>query len=458
MWAVLVVVVAIVIALYCEFTPRGNGIPPHVTNYPAFGQDNLIPEDIAKDLQELIRELREFPSNVDQTKAAGFQPKYEEIGEGVPIDPITGTCAHKLLFPNANRTRCILPARVDIGKHYVMTGGLDGKKENIEDSIDRVSSFGKYTFISDIEKYPSVKALFHGDDFQSAAKKVCPAGKNYLDTFQFNFIMQVPGQTVAAHLDAPYFWGANRFHFPQWLLVVMVYSNLFIEKFVDQIQVVGYLHDWGAKSSKDGFNRQSGGEFVYYHDANTIGTISPIYRSGSFIDGSKMIHAAKIYRPDVKAPKMLKDEFCALRYLQDDDWEVQCDRTDQATGTIHTETKGKYKSHDLRISIVYRARCFTTEEESKQYVATNSIGNYHETMDLESDILDKLKQDLIQRQLVSKTRTELDTMNRLDLAFLLMDTYIKYPLPPKELAWFPYNYCAVPLVLPWTAPLFKFIC
>jgi hypothetical protein len=104
-----------------------------------------------------------------------------------------------------------------------------------------VSSFGRYTFVQDIDKYPAVKTLFQSSLFQDAAKQVCPSDKTYLDTFQFNFIIQVPGQTVALHLDAPYFWGATRFDFPQWLLVAMVFSNLFPDKFVDQIQVVAYV-------------------------------------------------------------------------------------------------------------------------------------------------------------------------------------------------------------------------
>jgi hypothetical protein len=40
------------------------------------------------------------------------------------------------------------------------------------------------------------------------------------------------------HLDAPYFWGASRVSVPQWLLVSMVFSGLFQDKFVDQVQVL----------------------------------------------------------------------------------------------------------------------------------------------------------------------------------------------------------------------------
>lgn len=90
-----------------------------------------------------------------------------------------------------------------------MTGGLEGVKESYGSLVDRVSSFGKYTFFEDIDKYPAVKALFSSEKFVRSAEKVCPSqdstgsagdsdsGGNlsYLDPFQFNFIMQVPGQT-----------------------------------------------------------------------------------------------------------------------------------------------------------------------------------------------------------------------------------------------------------------------
>ena len=72
----------------------------------------------------------------------------------------------------------------------------------------------------------------------------------------------MPGQTVALHLDAPYFWGADRFQFPQWLLASMVFSGLFQEQFIDQVQVVAYLHNW-----TDPGNLKAG-RFIYWNDAN----------------------------------------------------------------------------------------------------------------------------------------------------------------------------------------------
>ena len=48
------------------------------------------------------------------------------------------------------------------------------------------------------------------------------------------------------HLDAPYFWGASRVSVPQWLLVTMVFSGLFQDKFVDQVQVSQPLRSCAA--------------------------------------------------------------------------------------------------------------------------------------------------------------------------------------------------------------------
>jgi hypothetical protein len=434
-------------AVYIHLLPRAQ-IPEHLTNYAAFAKDELIPPETAKSLMEVVKEFRDFPSNVDQSKAQGFKPTYEHVGEAQPIRP-DGTCAHPLLFPDANKEKCIFPQRVDIGKHFILTGGLDGIKEKVSESIDRVSSFGRYTFLTELNQYPLVQSLFQSDDFQIAAKQVCPSNKQYLDTFQFNFIMQVPGQTVAVHLDSPYFWGASRFHFPQWLLVAMVFSNLFADQFIHQLQVVGYLHDWSDRSKPSTDNKTKkddqadGGEFVYYTNAGKIGIVSPLSRSGTFVDGSKVLHAAKIYQSHQKAPHLPKDQDCKLQYLHNEEWNVQCNH----------QIVQNYTTSDLRIAIVYRARCFSNETEAQFY--TQYMNDPNQIMSLDT-ILTTFKHDLITNKGYSAKR--IDSLNGLELGSLIMDTYIQYPLPPKELAWFPYNYCAVSLLVPWLGPLLEYIC
>jgi len=323
--------------------------------------------------------------------------------------------------PDLTREKCILPQRVDVGRHFVMTGGPEAIREPFEHMISRVSSFGRYMF--NLTQYPVMEEIFASHKFQTVARSVCPADKQVLDPFQFNFILQVPGQTVALHLDAPYFVGATRFEFPQWLLAVMAFSGLFKERFVDQVQVVGYLHDWEEPNGTT-----PSGLFLYFQDGSaTPKSVPSKPLSGVAVDGSKTLHAAGVFRPDVKAPKMDKDKDNALFYVGEDQWEVR------GEGKVLQ----KYSSSDLRITIVYRARCFASEDERDHYHNLQPSDKLSLT-----EVLRVLTDDLVQRGILTVNSAE--QIDRLDLAILLMDTYVKYPLPSAAKAVIPLNYCALP--------------
>lgn len=430
--APVVLILGIITRTILILYPRAN-IPSHLTQHPVIIYDNLIPKDAAAEIMTLIKQMKSFPSNIAADLKAGGARLHEDIGEGVPLNKFS-KCDHPLLVPNPSKTKCSLPQRIDVGRHFILTGGLDGNKEKFDDMISRVTSFGKYHFPDELSKFPVIQNLFASDTFQTAAKTVCPAQSQILDPFQFNVIMQVPGQSVAAHIDAPYFWGASRFEFPQWLLAAMVFSNLFSSKFIDQVQVVGYLHSWAPNATGS-----DGGEFVYFNNETSIGSVTPNPLSGSIVDGSKVIHAAKIYKPSVKAPRLPKDKLSSLDFVGGDQWEL----------TVNGKPLQKYHTSDLRISIVYRARCFATQEEVHRY--------YHQTeaekMTLEQ-ILETFQKDLIQKGKL----TAGSEITRLDLAFLIMDTYITYPLPAVETALIPYNYCAVSKAVPQLSPLLDLFC
>lgn len=181
--------------------------------------------------------------------------KHEHTGEAMPM--VNGTCQHhyfgqkkqktqtksqkQILFVNSQTKLkkskkvpshdgkiCVLPGRIDVADHFIRTGGYEGLKESFEVSISRLQSFAEFIF--DMNRFPIIQELFRSEQFKKAAQSVCPNDQQYIDGFQMNYIIQVPGQTVAMHTDAPYFWGATRFLFPQWLLIAMTHSGLFKEK------------------------------------------------------------------------------------------------------------------------------------------------------------------------------------------------------------------------------------
>jgi len=99
-------------------------------------------------------------------------------------------------------------------------------------------------------------------------------------------------------IDAVYFLGADRFTLPQWLLAAMKFSGLFEDRFVDQVQIVTYFHDWDPSSPSYHDRR---GEFVYYEHSNKPAFVPPTPRSATAVDGSKVIHAASGYVRIIKS-------------------------------------------------------------------------------------------------------------------------------------------------------------
>ncbi|CAJ1419107.1 unnamed protein product [Effrenium voratum] len=398
---------------------RRADIPRHLLHHAAFHQDELIDPGTGEKLKQMLRDLGAdevgFPTNVAADLKTGVRKvKHRHVGEARPAEA-DGSCSHPLLARDGNSSDCILPQRIDVGKHFVMTGGPEAIREPFEHMVSRVSSFGRYFF----ELPAPVRGLFEHERFRSLAQRVCPPEKQLLDPFQFNFILSVPGQTVALHLDAPYFVGASRFQVPQWLLAVMVFSGLFQDRFVDQVQVVGYLHETELDPAAGGF-------FLYYDENDASPKQMPSrYLSGVGVDGSKTLHAAGVFQPQVKAPLLDKDKDNALFYVGDERWELRSEG----------QVVERYNSSDLRMTVVYRARCFASEAERQRFLKPD------EMLSLDA-ILDTLSGDLLARGVVSKKA--LESMDRLALALQLLRSYVKYPLPSWHTAWIPWNYCALP--------------
>ena len=302
---------AVVIAALVQFLvsfDRSGRIPTKMLGNSVAVVPEIISKSSAEALRALVKTMgREgYPTNINDLDS--YTTTHEHVGEARPIGA-DGRCDHPFLVPSKDGTLCLLAGRIDIGRHFIMSGGVDGLREPYETLISRTLSFGKYMF--NLTQYPEAAALFKSPQFVAAARKVCPAAKQHLDPFQFNFIIQVPGQTVPLHIDGAYFWGATRFQMPQWLLAAMVFSGLFEDAFVDQVQVVAYLHEWDVES------RASAGEFVHWATAAPQRVV-PNPRAGTAVDGSKTVHAAVRYAGrkggDATPPPLDKSVRALLRF------------------------------------------------------------------------------------------------------------------------------------------------
>lgn len=441
--ATLILPILTTVSIYFIFImPRVN-IPSHMLNNPVVDKQNFFSKSDINELLKLTRQLRTIPAStrdVDFTK-----PIREHIGEATPIikEGSTFKCSDPFLIPNRNKTECIFPGRIDIGKHFIRSGGSQGRKEKYETSVSRLQSFLYYIF--NYTEYDVPKRLLNSEEFVSLAKSVCPSQDNVLDPFQFNIVAQLPGQTIASHIDGVYFWGANRFNFPQWLLAAMAFSGLFKEKFVHQVQVVGYFHNWTD------LNNTRQGNFIYWNEPLTgpskgkAQIVPPHSGSANAIDGTKTIHSAEVYMPDRIPPRISITSQNEIRYLGSEKWGLFSDGQLMET----------YPENEIRFSVVYRARCFKNDEEKQKYHKIHEKMDGEDMMTLEY-IMEIFKTDLFENKKVLSSRELFDKLSAYDKGVLIMDTYIQYPY--SETAWIPFNYCALSKKFPMLKFVLDYIC
>lgn len=210
---------------------------------------------------------------------------------------------------------------------------------------------------------------------------------------------------------------------------------------------------------------RSAGEFIYWDENKQGKRLSPISRAGSVVDGSKIVHSATVYGKSglriflsilifsshEAPPRLDKDKDNKIIYVGNDKWQLVSDNEGSFVflSLILISVIREYDHDDLRISIVYRARCFKDAAESEAF---NKMKD-EDKMTLES-IFDTFKNDLVERKV--KTREQLDAMTPLDFSFLILSEFIRYPLPSTPLI--PYNYCALSVLIPALKPVLKLIC
>ena len=165
------IIIILSIAIFWTIVPPRADIPSHLLGHPILNIKNMVPKDIGAKLNTILREMREFPTNINADLKTGYSGCAEDIGENAAILP-NGQCDDPYTVPNINRTHCIYPQRIDVGKHFLLTGGPDAIRENIKDMTSRVQSFARYLTGASLEKYSIIKELFYSDKFMKAAQTI----------------------------------------------------------------------------------------------------------------------------------------------------------------------------------------------------------------------------------------------------------------------------------------------
>jgi hypothetical protein len=422
----LALLILIISICYRVFAPHYNVKNLNKESHQSFILPNVFPDEDFKSLQNFAKNINfELTIKADSTIEDNYGSS--EIEKN-------GKCPHRIQHPNINKTRCIVPARIDVAKHYMMTGGHNSKKEYLDTMASRIIVFQSFLHQRKNEtNLPEIVKLFENDSYKSKALVICE-GRPVLDPIQVSFLMNIPGQEVAMHRDVPWFLGMDRFNLPSWLLIVMEQSGLYEQYRIPQIQGVSYLHDW-----KD-YDEAHGGFYFYPEGLTGKKVVVPAVPNQALIlDGSKVPHATETFRPNKKVQvKIDKNEQYLLKY-NGNNWDMYM--------KSNMTKIANYENDDIRISFVWRQRCFRNEEEKE---------NYHKKID--ETILDtkNIINDLI-ANLIKLGKIKEKPISEIDTIETLLKHYVEYPFPDSV---FPYNYCvAAEKFLPaFIKPLFDLFC
>ena len=116
--ALLVIVIARFPHYYIQYFHK---LPAHDHREPYYLLKNLWKTEEIDNLRLLLRRVGRF-----HTAAQDITSINEDLEISVPLND-DGTCSHAYLVPKDDKS-CILPGRVDIFKHYALTGGRYGAK------------------------------------------------------------------------------------------------------------------------------------------------------------------------------------------------------------------------------------------------------------------------------------------------------------------------------------------
>jgi len=290
-----------------------------------------------------------------------------------------------------------LAQRYDAAVNFVRTGGRFGRKD-----VDRGLMAARTNYFRETYAYgeevaaPGIESFMTHESLLEAARRL--HGRDVIEPAIGYANIMVPGQELATHTDVPEFRGANRKITPEWLLVVMHHSGLF-ERWRMPI-ATGISYFGGGK----------GGELAYYPDgaAGEATTYAPRHNTAVVLDTDSVFHGVDRVVGDERDLARIRAGM-RLFYEGDGRWTVRSG----------DEEVSAYDEDEVRLSISWKAYCFTDEAERDAW-RTNT-----DDLSLET-ILDTLVDDLVARgRLAAGEERPADA----ELGRLLINEYVQFPAP-----------------------------
>jgi hypothetical protein len=331
---------------------------------------------------------------------------------------------------NSNRTYCHLSSRVDVGNHFISSGGFEGRMESYDKLVTRMVSFHKKYL--DLDNF---KAFSENKDLNGQLQDLCYSNyesgkvedksKIVVDLYQFDLVLLLAGQEIPMHLDVPYFFGADRTTIPQWLLVVMKQSGLFDDLVIPDIKGVAWL------TKHDFYNGGHAYLYPYKNDKNKPILLKTRFNEALMFDGTQLIHGSSRFKP----------EYTPLFFNQANYYYSMKYNTESNTWHVYDSENAfvaSYTYDDIQISAVWRMHCFKDTNEKDKFYGQST----ENTRSIEK-IAKVFKTALKQRNLLPS-----EDIKYLDLWTIALKEYINYPKIEPRSKFALFNYCLLPRIMP----------
>lgn len=419
--------------------------------------------------QETTSIFRKLALNGDKLSTIVEDNGVYTAGEAVKIGH--ENCKHPFMTLNPERTMCHFSNRLDVGMHFVKSGGFNGHIEYLDKMVARILPFRKRLIkqkANAYDSYVNLKKLkeFNTENFHKTANTICADNNARLfdkdktrsivnEIFQLDILLILPGQELPMHLNVPYFWGADRNSLPHWLLVVMKNSGLFEDIFIPQVQGVSWLdtEESYLNTQKEDINFKKefvewtgeGGDFYLYpylesfekelldgdneKKDNKYVILKREYNSAIILDGAQVIHGVDRYRPSDLPPLFATNHHYTIKFDQNQ-WILR---------DFKNNYLRSYYKDDVKLMVVWNMHCFSNLTQQEKFHTDN-----HEKLSLDK-IIKTFKADL-----KIKNKLPNEDIGAIDLWTIALKEYLRYPINTQNqiTTIFGLNYCLIPNLMP----------